>query len=338
MQKLEVGDVPELRIRKRDRSDNSAFGSEDLTPPAQTCVDRVFAFVRARFKSYLSTLTTLGCLFIVVGLALKLMSVQYTQYYMNNFEDASAVPIQTAPMSSLKPGGLRGGEQGGASPGRDRRSGLARCQHTPGRLITADSLGSLCLHTQLNSSGCCDMGRASATSEQMSLSGLTTGSAVAAVLLPTRYACELCRGDNMCCSSYESCVSCCLSPEYELQRQNLRQHSSLFAYSRMAEEDSFAFCAYKCRTSSASLLHENTYRSPTVHCYGMYAPSLDNRVTVNSDRSSLRPFVAAAAGEGETTRLVDVYFQHAARLTTSSKSDGERLDHGVGEEDAPGPG
>jgi hypothetical protein len=323
MQKLEVGDAAELRIRKRDRSDNSAFGSEDVAPPAQTCVDRVFAFVRARFKSYLSTLTTLGCLFIAVGLALKLMSVQYTQHYMNNFEDASAVPVQTAPMSSLKPGGLRGGEQGGTNPTRNPRSRLARCQHTPGKLMTADSLGSLCLHTQLNASGCCDITRASAPPQQQPLPGFHADSGV---MLPTQFSCELCRSDNMCCSSYEGCVSCCLSPEHEVQRQSLRQHSSLFAYSRMAEDDSFAFCAYKCRTSSASLLHENTYRSPMVHCYGMYAPSLDNRVTVNSDRSSLRPFVAAAA-EREATKLVDVYFQHAARPASASK-----LEH------EPGPG
>src|SRR5690606_21124583 len=162
-----------------------------------------------------------------------------------------------------------------------------------------------------NVSGCCDMASAAATADSSSF---------AAVALPTRFACELCRSDNMCCSSYEACVSCCLSPEHDLQRHNLRQHNSLFAYSRMPEDDSFAFCTYKCRTSSASLLHENTYRSSMVHCYGMHAPSLDNRVTVNSDRSSLRQFAGAAANGEPAKQIVDVYFQQAARITSASNS------------------
>ncbi|XP_058672739.1 SREBP regulating gene protein isoform X3 [Ammospiza caudacuta] len=43
----------------------------------------------------------------------------------------------------------------------------------------------------------------------------------------------------------------------------------------MAVEDHFELCLAKCRTSSQSVQHENTYRDPIAkHCYGEYPPEL----------------------------------------------------------------
>ena len=47
----------------------------------------------------------------------------------------------------------------------------------------------------------------------------------------------------------------------------------------------FEFCQYKCRTSSASVIHENSYRSAAKHCYGAARPRLLPAVSVNSDMS-----------------------------------------------------
>ncbi|XP_062360169.1 SREBP regulating gene protein isoform X2 [Cinclus cinclus] len=43
----------------------------------------------------------------------------------------------------------------------------------------------------------------------------------------------------------------------------------------MAVEDHFELCLAKCRTSSQSVQHENTYRDPIAkYCYGEYPPEL----------------------------------------------------------------
>ncbi|EMP24401.1 UPF0454 protein C12orf49 like protein [Chelonia mydas] len=42
-----------------------------------------------------------------------------------------------------------------------------------------------------------------------------------------------------------------------------------------AVEDHFELCLAKCRTSSQSVQHENTYRDPIAkYCYGEYPPEL----------------------------------------------------------------
>uniref|UniRef100_A0AC11E7M6 SREBF pathway regulator in golgi 1 n=3 Tax=Laurasiatheria TaxID=314145 RepID=A0AC11E7M6_SHEEP len=43
----------------------------------------------------------------------------------------------------------------------------------------------------------------------------------------------------------------------------------------MAVEDHFELCLAKCRTSSQSVQHENTYRDPIAkYCYGESPPEL----------------------------------------------------------------
>lgn len=41
---------------------------------------------------------------------------------------------------------------------------------------------------------------------------------------------------------------------------------------RKAQEAAFAHCAFRCRTYSGSVAHENSYRSQLKHCFGRYRP------------------------------------------------------------------
>jgi len=50
--------------------------------------------------------------------------------------------------------------------------------------------------------------------------------------------------------------------------------------------DPFELCRFKCRTSSGSVVHENSYRSPaSKYCFGLERPPLQPGISVNSDLS-----------------------------------------------------
>ncbi|KAG8456158.1 hypothetical protein GDO86_002090 [Hymenochirus boettgeri] len=106
-----------------------------------------------------------------------------------------------------------------------------------GKLFITDDMGYVCERKELLANGCCNVNVPS-----------------------TRlFSCESCL-PNGCCSRYEFCVSCCLQP-----------NKNLF----LAVEDHFELCLAKCRTSSQSVQHENTYRNPIAkHCYGENPPEL----------------------------------------------------------------
>lgn len=86
-----------------------------------------------------------------------------------------------------------------------------------------------------------------------------------------RYSCASC-DHSLCCSHYEQCVSCCMSPS----RANLRLpvHSTPFLR-RYALKDDFELCSALCRSSSQSLLHENAYRHNNHHCFGRETAGVD---------------------------------------------------------------
>ncbi|XP_075754298.1 SREBP regulating gene protein isoform X2 [Pelodiscus sinensis] len=106
-----------------------------------------------------------------------------------------------------------------------------------GKLFITDELGYICERKDLLVNGCCNVN----------------------VPSTKLYSCDSCL-PNGCCSVYEYCVSCCLQP-----------NKNLF----MAVEDHFELCLAKCRTSSQSVQHENTYRDPVAkYCYGEYPPEL----------------------------------------------------------------
>lgn len=134
---------------------------------------------------------------------------------------------------------------------------------------------------------------------------LTAGSGV------LRYVCSSCDEITGCCAAYEVCVSCCMHPSHwgaaeavgssraariptdkELRHFALvdilaDSGTAIVSQSRQHEQEKqwrrFSYCTYRCRTSSGSVQHENSYRGPQANCYAGYeAPLLWD--TVNSDR------------------------------------------------------
>lgn len=90
-----------------------------------------------------------------------------------------------------------------------------------------------------------------------------------------QYSCDGCLSSG-CCSAYEHCVSCCLQPSKQLLLERFLNRAAVaFQNLFMAVEDHFELCLAKCRTSSQSVQHENTYRDPIAkYCYGESPPEL----------------------------------------------------------------
>ncbi|CAM9623546.1 unnamed protein product, partial [Hapterophycus canaliculatus] len=119
------------------------------------------------------------------------------------------------------------------------------------------------------------------------------------------------RGDgslsSSCCRLYELCVSCCQAPGRREEREAIGAAAALSGHPayrelrglvdgteearrregegkreskeeveeeerRRAREEAFAHCAFRCRTYSGSVAHENSYRSPLKHCFGRFRP------------------------------------------------------------------
>lgn len=131
----------------------------------------------------------------------------------------------------------------------------ATCRNSvQGRSLVADERGFLCGREQLLVTGCCN-----SSSESTS-----------------KYDCSMCSPASSCCSSYEHCISCCLRPQMRHSLQQVLQHAVetnnvLF----VSVSDHFELCLAKCRTSSSSVQHENTYRNREhKFCYGNSPPPL----------------------------------------------------------------
>ncbi|XP_078598275.1 SREBP regulating gene protein-like isoform X2 [Branchiostoma floridae x Branchiostoma japonicum] len=122
-----------------------------------------------------------------------------------------------------------------------------------GKEVIADERGFVCDREDILVGGCCDV------------TSLTT----------RRFTCASCQ-ENGCCQVYEHCVSCCLQPEKQPLLRSLLDHvpdafKTLFA----SVTDHFELCLAKCRTSSQSVQHENSYRDPKAKfCYGADPPHL----------------------------------------------------------------
>ncbi|RWS11529.1 hypothetical protein B4U79_11551 [Dinothrombium tinctorium] len=124
-----------------------------------------------------------------------------------------------------------------------------------GKVLIADDKGYVCNRKDLTVGGCCDKSQ------------------------PTTklYSCDTCL-EHGCCAIYEYCISCCMEPGKQPLLQKIISRSDhgaplggaasvdvLFA----SITDHFEFCLAKCRTSSQSVQHENSYRDPKAkHCYG----------------------------------------------------------------------
>ncbi|KAF6080628.1 hypothetical protein HJG60_001658 [Phyllostomus discolor] len=122
-----------------------------------------------------------------------------------------------------------------------------------GKLLITDELGYVCERKDLLVNGCCDV----------------------SVPSTKQHCCDGCLS-NGCCSAYEHCVSCCLQPSKQLLLERFLSRAAVaFQNLFMAVEDHFELCLAKCRTSSQSVQHENTYRDPVAkYCYGESPPEL----------------------------------------------------------------
>ncbi|KAJ7387045.1 hypothetical protein OS493_004009 [Desmophyllum pertusum] len=120
-----------------------------------------------------------------------------------------------------------------------------------GALLIVDERGFVCSRKDLSASGCCHS-RGESTK---------------------RYECTDCQNNN-CCSIYEHCVSCCLNPDHKnLLEQILNFGSSVPNVISKSVSDQFELCLVKCRTSSKSVWHENSYKDKTFkHCFGLSGP------------------------------------------------------------------
>lgn len=130
---------------------------------------------------------------------------------------------------------------------------ISSCRNSvQGKVLIADDKGYVCFRHDVLSNGCCNVDASSAS----------------------RYNCESCH-DNGCCSIYEYCISCCLQPEKKaLLQKILGKASETFNILFASITDHFELCLTKCRTSSQSVQHENSYTDPKAkHCYGESPPA-----------------------------------------------------------------
>ncbi|CAH0382834.1 unnamed protein product [Bemisia tabaci] len=120
-----------------------------------------------------------------------------------------------------------------------------------GKVLIADDRGYVCNRGDLLFTGCCNVNSESTK----------------------HYWCETCK-DNNCCSIYEYCISCCLHPDKkELLQKVIGKAEQTFHVLLSSISDHFELCLAKCRTSSSSVQHENSYRDPKAkHCYGEMPP------------------------------------------------------------------
>ena len=132
--------------------------------------------------------------------------------------------------------------------------GGIKCRNSiQGKLLIADDRGYVCPRKVVGINGCCstdDADHQSITSTKL-------------------YSCDSCH-KNGCCAVYENCISCCMAPSNRelLNRLVSEKKSPVFKIFIASISDYFELCLTKCRTSSASVQHENTYRNPAAkHCY-----------------------------------------------------------------------
>ncbi|XP_017290197.1 SREBP regulating gene protein [Kryptolebias marmoratus] len=131
---------------------------------------------------------------------------------------------------------------------------ITQCRNSiQGKTLITDELGYVCERKDLLVNSCCNVNAPSTR----------------------QYICKSCLA-NGCCSIYEYCVSCCLQPDKQpLLERFLNRAAKGFQNLFTAVEDHFELCLAKCRTSSQSVQHENTYRNPQAkYCYGESPPEL----------------------------------------------------------------
>ncbi|CAI5744093.1 unnamed protein product [Peronospora destructor] len=123
-----------------------------------------------------------------------------------------------------------------------------RCDNTVQVVeLLADSIGYVCTRPQLDRTkpGCCN--ETDATLPRIK-----------------QYTCDRCdTNPPHCCDVFEHCVSCCMHPLNSGTRREFLTHADPNhpVYSNPAAITVFQYCQYRCRTSSASVQRQNSYRS-----------------------------------------------------------------------------
>ncbi|KZC10659.1 PREDICTED: UPF0454 protein C12orf49 homolog [Dufourea novaeangliae] len=166
-----------------------------------------------------------------------------------------------------------------------------------GKVLIVDERGIVCARQDILPNGCC-------TIEQKDLLKNEEKSMVKR----ERYSCKTCN-DHGCCAIYEYCVSCCLHPGKQIKgrkdmllgllRDNHKVHRDQDAVKkRLRNLDRFQVCLAACRTSSASVRYENTYKDPhSKHCYTFqpsYSHQRHRRDTDSINNNGDNPVVVAS--------------------------------------------
>ncbi|XP_076182902.1 SREBP regulating gene protein isoform X2 [Ptiloglossa arizonensis] len=147
-----------------------------------------------------------------------------------------------------------------------------------GKALIVDERGIVCARQDILPNGCCNIEQQDPTKNEESTS----------VNKRERYSCKTCNVQG-CCAIYEYCVSCCLHPSKQIKgrkdviigllKDNHKVHKDQdVVKKRLRNLDRFQICLAACRTSSASVRHENTYKDPhSKHCYTLQPPYTHQR-------------------------------------------------------------
>ncbi|CAG5109887.1 Oidioi.mRNA.OKI2018_I69.chr2.g4360.t1.cds [Oikopleura dioica] len=137
-------------------------------------------------------------------------------------------------------------------PSRNPRI-IKHCRNTvQGKEMITDEFGAICKRENvLDSNGCCGLKDA------------------------TQFFCDGCN-ERGCCGEFEICVSCCMKPQNKAALVAFIESAIVFVeHFFLSISDQFDLCLSKCRTSSLSVQHENTYRDPVnKFCYSELPPLL----------------------------------------------------------------
>lgn len=178
----------------------------------------------------------------------------------------------------LDPSSLAGSGNNGTQPDQVRR-----CRNTrQGRRMLTDDEGRQCqrgtVHAEAPTSGghreahppqLLQSGRAGARTQPRP--GCCPPPEVTGI---AAFSCAGCDRKFNCCTTFETCVSCCLAPSNRALISALTQAGSKRHVVYASVTDTWQLCLFKCRTSSGSVVHENTYRSDAHFCFGTACPPL----------------------------------------------------------------
>ncbi|XP_043272818.1 SREBP regulating gene protein isoform X2 [Venturia canescens] len=176
-----------------------------------------------------------------------------------------------------------------------------------GKALIVDERGFVCSRSELLPTGCCSLTPLKKAKDEDVDEAASSGTR------RKRYSCDTCNPQG-CCAIYEYCVSCCLQPSKRRGKKNMgekertdntkgRARGEDAIRPRLRNLDRFQICLATCRTSSASVRHENTYKDPdSKHCYSQYQKHRrdenllknnngDNSIVVVTSFSTLRLFI-----------------------------------------------